>query len=538
MFSGFLPSAEELTARKKKKKKKKKRGGKFPHTPFHPAPPSPPSPLSHAPRRGPLFHPRAPTTAKTQQQDSLVFTTAACGAGSRTMAGPAARGPEGLDRGHQQQQQQLDTRKPVFIILGKPGCGRTTLAVGLAKAMDMELISPQAVLETAGQYDPELGREISEAVLSGREVSTQLVVKAMQAKLKAEETAFKGYVLEGVPASGRPSGSAVSPDLQLLTRATVGEHRNQKPVLIQLQIDDAELKARRTRQLVDPVTGIVYSSAQVHYSESALAFAKAAEEGGGEDDEHAGSTPDVKASSVSLAELEPITDVKELVWDPTLDENLDPEPPADADEDEPEEEEEAPVNFERRQMRLRRAATRKAVFSGKCNWEELDEGVLQRAHVRLVRRPEDEIASVEKSLVEYTQHAAYLRTLVNAHFDNIRRIVVDATQNPDAVLLNVLQQIDQKRLFAAGRNVMPKRIGTPEKAVGFRCQCLAEDAAEMTFVPTALPADDVIRYLSEVDLEPGLPRRELSVWGTYCPVTYYNDSSLAEGQFATSVAYK
>lgn len=94
--------------------------------------------------------------------------------------------------------------KPVFIILGKPGSGKTTLAAKLAKTLNAELISPSTAVEAALVEESDLSKEISEALTAGRELSTALVARAMEAQMKSEQAAFRGALLvtkmEDIPA--------------------------------------------------------------------------------------------------------------------------------------------------------------------------------------------------------------------------------------------------------------------------------------------------------------------------------------------------
>lgn len=54
----------------------------------------------------------------------------------------------------------------------------------------------------------------------------------------------------------------------------------------------------------------------------------------------------------------------------------------------------------------------------------------------------------------------------------------------------------------------------------------------------ALGEADIVRYWQTCQLEEGEPRRELSKWGRYCPVTFAETDVLNLGSLNECVTYK
>lgn len=101
----------------------------------------------------------------------------------------------------------------------------------------------------------------------------------------------------------------------------------------------------------------------------------------------------------------------------------------------------------------------------------------------------------------------------------LRVIDVDATQHPETLLENLLTRIDSLGLSiyrAPEFKVLPPPEG------GFR----------------ALNEDDIIRYWQGCHLEDSEPRRELSNWGKFCPVTFHEAETLTLGTLVECATYK
>lgn len=165
------------------------------------------------------------------------------------------------------------TPRPSYIILGKPGCGRSTLAAKLASSLNARLISPEGVLKNAtisttdADADNTTSKnEITRLLAQGKEIHTDALLKMMEDDMKNDETVYRGYVLEGLPYPLSSSPDTDSMDLNYLTSLIKSSPSHHIPVLINLNITDDDLVRRRAAQWVDMETGIVYPGAQVVWS--------------------------------------------------------------------------------------------------------------------------------------------------------------------------------------------------------------------------------------------------------------------------------
>ncbi|KAJ3052473.1 adenylate kinase [Rhizophlyctis rosea] len=231
--------------------------------------------------------------------------------------------------------------------------------------------------------------------------------------------------------------------------------------------------------MLDPVTGQTYPSAQVLFSKRRIAEIKAGL--GGEDDN--GSDEDEEEEAAEEEEDK-------------SDEGSD----AGSEDGEHEEKDEEDEDEKKRKKK------------GKGNeksgptWTIIQQDILDR----LIKRPEDTLISVQSQLRAYAHHSAALDALCDKHFDVLHRIELDATQHPDALFDDAMERIDSLGYSMHFKAVAPKGLQVPEG--GFR----------------GLQEPDIIKQLSSTQLEDGEPRREISMWGRYCPVTFTDDGTLVQ----------
>jgi adenylate/nucleoside-diphosphate kinase len=122
-------------------------------------------------------------------------------------------------------------------------------------------------------------------------------------------------------------------------------------------------------------------------------------------------------------------------------------------------------------------------------------------------------------LQRYAKYEQWIQGIRNKYFNMLRVIDLDATEHPETLLENLLARIDSLGL-SIYRAPEFKVLQPPEG--GFR----------------ALNESDIIRYWQTCHLEDSEPRRELSKWGRFCPVTFYEAETLTLGTLEECATYK
>ncbi|KAJ3024107.1 adenylate kinase [Thoreauomyces humboldtii] len=371
--------------------------------------------------------------------------------------------------------------RPCYIVIGKPGVGRTTVAKKLAESVNARLVSPERVLADAVVDDahPEHAAVV-EILASGREVPTAKIMELMLATVRDTETLFRGYVLDGVPtglAAKLNNTDALSEDLDGTTairRILTEKQAHHVPILVELTLPEEDLVRRRAAQWTDPKDGKLYPGAQVVFSRKRRAEGHGEETGdgssAGEGDEDADKDGEDRAGGD--------------------DEEEDGNSVDDDEEDEEGEDGEEPRKIPRRKE------VPSVPLTNKVEWSLIPMDILDR----LVKRPEDSPETVAQTLETYPAEAL---EAIRAEFfvgsAAHRAISLDASQHPDVIVPALVNRLDA--LGVGMRVVVPKALPAPEGG----------------FLPAATEKD-AVRHYSEINLDTEEPPRELGVWGSYCPI--------------------
>ncbi|NXM77073.1 KAD9 kinase, partial [Serilophus lunatus] len=93
----------------------------------------------------------------------------------------------------------LLSKPTCFIIFGKPGSGKKTLARKLAQRWNCIFIEASEVIQTNINEETEYGLKCQELLCKGRSISEELVTEMILEKLESPQVAHYGYVLSGFP---------------------------------------------------------------------------------------------------------------------------------------------------------------------------------------------------------------------------------------------------------------------------------------------------------------------------------------------------
>nr|XP_006820033.1 PREDICTED: adenylate kinase 9-like [Saccoglossus kowalevskii] len=150
----------------------------------------------------------------------------------------------------------LHSKPTCFIVVGKPGAGKTSLAKRLAQNWKCELVSPTELILQNMDLETDIGNKVSEILLRGEALPEEMVAKMIEEKINSPEVAHHGYVLDGFP-------SLCEDYMRVVDQLELVKNWKLKPdFIINLKIPDNDLAARRTGQRVDPVTNEMYTKEQ------------------------------------------------------------------------------------------------------------------------------------------------------------------------------------------------------------------------------------------------------------------------------------
>ncbi|KAH9524991.1 Adenylate kinase 9, partial [Bulinus truncatus] len=143
--------------------------------------------------------------------------------------------------------------KPLcFIVLGKPGSGKTKLAKKLAQEWNCELINSTDIIQQNMDLQTEIGKKSRELLLQGQAVTDEMVLKMIIDKVNSPEVAHHGYVLDDLP--------CISEEL-MSVRDQIEMIKNWKltpDFIINIRIPDKDIETRRMGQKLDPQNGEIY----------------------------------------------------------------------------------------------------------------------------------------------------------------------------------------------------------------------------------------------------------------------------------------
>ncbi|XP_060229270.1 adenylate kinase 9 [Meriones unguiculatus] len=147
--------------------------------------------------------------------------------------------------------------KPVcFLVFGKPGCGKTTLARNIAQIWKCIRVEALSILEEHIAADTETGTMLQSLLLSGQSIPDELIVKLILEKLKSPEVSHFGYIITEIPSLSLDSTNTFK-QIELIKNLEL-----QPDIIINIKCGDYDLCQRISGQRQHSATGYVYTREQ------------------------------------------------------------------------------------------------------------------------------------------------------------------------------------------------------------------------------------------------------------------------------------
>ncbi|XP_042795460.1 adenylate kinase 9 isoform X1 [Panthera leo] len=143
--------------------------------------------------------------------------------------------------------------KPVcFVIFGKPGVGKTTLARQITQAWKCIRVEALPILEEQIASETESGVMLQSMLLSGQSIPDELVMKLMLEKLNSLEVSHFGYIVTELPSLSQDA-------ITTLQQIELIKNLNLKPdIIINIKCPDYDLCQRISGQRQHSSTGYIY----------------------------------------------------------------------------------------------------------------------------------------------------------------------------------------------------------------------------------------------------------------------------------------
>ncbi|XP_035294322.1 adenylate kinase 9 [Cricetulus griseus] len=150
----------------------------------------------------------------------------------------------------------LLSKPTCFIIFGKPGTGKTTLARSIAQAWRCIRVEALSVLEEHIATETETGTMLQSLLVSGHSIPDELVTKLILEKLKSSEVSHFGYIITEIPSLSQETMTFLK-QIECIKNLEL-----QPDVIINIKCADYDLCKRISGQRQHSSTGYIYSREQ------------------------------------------------------------------------------------------------------------------------------------------------------------------------------------------------------------------------------------------------------------------------------------
>ncbi len=138
-------------------------------------------------------------------------------------------------------------RPPKVMLIGPPGCGRSTQAQMIADAFGMVCVSPHKILKAEAERNPPIKIKLQEAMENGQQIPDEIILRLVDDRIRQSDCRVNGWILDGFPETESQvnllKSMRINPNLVCMFEQSVDESIN-------------KLQARR----IDPMTGELFNT--------------------------------------------------------------------------------------------------------------------------------------------------------------------------------------------------------------------------------------------------------------------------------------
>ena len=138
-------------------------------------------------------------------------------------------------------------RPPKVLIIGPPGCGKSTQAQEISDAFGLVNVSPQKILRAEAERNPPIKMKLQEAAENGDPVPDEILLRLVDERIRQSDCRVNGWVIDGFPETESQvnllKSMRINPNLVCMFEQSMDESIN-------------KLQARR----IDPMTGELFNT--------------------------------------------------------------------------------------------------------------------------------------------------------------------------------------------------------------------------------------------------------------------------------------
>ncbi|XP_026196504.1 adenylate kinase 9 isoform X2 [Anabas testudineus] len=179
------------------------------------------------------------------------------------------------------ERESLLAKPTCFIIVGRPGVGKSTLAKKIAESWKCILIDDTDLLNAHIDNKTKQGREILEILSEGKSLPEDMVLQLILARLNSSDVEHYGYVLSCLPFMSEEC-LKIHEQIELIKNLKLAPD-----FIINIKCADKDLAQRLSGLKLHPETGQLYNWDQSQREEGYIERKKNIDEEGEDDEEQA-----------------------------------------------------------------------------------------------------------------------------------------------------------------------------------------------------------------------------------------------------------
>ncbi|XP_019729370.1 adenylate kinase 9 [Hippocampus comes] len=154
------------------------------------------------------------------------------------------------------ERQRLLSKPTCFLVVGRPGVGKSTLAKNIAETWGCVLIDDTEVLDSHIRNKTEDGIKLLDILNAGASIPEDVVLRLILDMLNSTKVEHYGYVLSCLPFMSE-EGVSVDEQMEMIRKLKL------KPdFIINIKCADKDLVKRLSSQKQHPMTGLLYNQDQ------------------------------------------------------------------------------------------------------------------------------------------------------------------------------------------------------------------------------------------------------------------------------------